>query len=189
VDLKRRKNYKLGKRDECQTPGYGIEPILPWLEELEIEYIWEPAEADGYLSSALRYYGFSVTSTGLPDQDFLEYKPDFEFDCIVTNPPFSIKHLFVERCMELGKPWFLLMALEAIGTHRIQKLMDYSIARQPDLGLIIPTKRINFKMPNKGWKGAGSQFPTAWYCYGSFIGIEIFDASHWTKEYRESFEI
>ena len=185
---KPKRNYKLSKIDECQSPRYAVEPILSLLKTLHIKFIWECAAGDGNLARALLDSGFEVTSTDIKTgMDFLDCDFDPHVDAIVTNPPFSLKHLFVEKCMELRKPWFLLMPVEAIATWRVQKVLDYTT---PGLiKMIIPTKRINFKMPNKAWSGNGAQFPTAWYCWDMFIdGIEIFDASHWTKEYRQKLE-
>ena len=34
-----------------------------------------------------------------------------QFDCIITNPPFSLKQEFLQRCYELGKPFALLLPL------------------------------------------------------------------------------
>lgn len=185
--MRPQRNYKPGKKDDCQTPGYGIEPIIPWLRNYNFEYIWEPAESEGYLTEALRDKGFRVLNTGLPDNDFFDYEPQIYYDCIVTNPPFSIKHLFLERCRELEKPWFLLMPIDAIGTQRVQKALNYIEPSIPEVGIIVSSSRINFKMPNKGWSGAGAQMNAVWYT-NVFVGIDIFDASHWTKKYRERFE-
>ncbi len=93
--------------------------------------------------------------------DFFTYEPDW-WDVIVTNPPFSLKIPWIERCYELGKPWALLLPVETIGTKHAQELFT---AHEPEIGIIYMNKRINFKMPNKGWDGAGAQFPTAWYTW------------------------
>lgn len=187
--MKPKRNYTLTAIDRCQSPGYAIEPIIPLLKALHVHSIWECASGDGYMAKALSDAGFDVKATSIEDGvDFLDYSYILDVDAIVTNPPFSIKHEFVKKCMELRKPWFLLMPVEAIATWRVQRYLDYY--KNPGLiKMIIPTKRINFRMPNKGWDGNGAQFPTAWYCWDGFIdGIEIFDASHWTKEYRAKFQ-
>ena len=193
--MKPKQNYKFGPMDDCQTPGYALEPILPWLELWGFYRIWEPACGDGLLVRELERHNFTVRGTDLKTGvDFLDYNHKPDVDCIVTNPPFSIKHLFIEKCVELGVPWFLLVPVEAIGTARVQDALTYmpedgSVNPTPDLGIIYTSKRINFKMPNKGWKGSGAQMPTAWYSSGVFLGNEVFDASHWNKEYRERFEV
>lgn len=45
--------------------------------------------------------------------DFL--KKDYEFDYLITNPPFSIKDEVIERCVEMGKPSVLVIPVDALG--------------------------------------------------------------------------
>ncbi|MFO8133200.1 MAG: hypothetical protein R6U10_04620, partial [Thermoplasmatota archaeon] len=53
--------------------------------------------------------------------DFLADKPNFNYDCIVTNPPFSRKDEFLEQCYAYGKPFALLMPLTALEGMRRHK--------------------------------------------------------------------
>lgn len=57
---------------------------------------WEPACGDGIMAEVLRGHGREVVATDLHDRgygtggiDFLTHEPDFEFDHVVTNPPFT----------------------------------------------------------------------------------------------------
>jgi hypothetical protein len=34
-------------------------------------------------------------------------------------------------------------------------------------------RRVNFKMPTKGWEGSAAQFPVAWFCRGLPIGEQM----------------
>lgn len=45
--------------------------------------------------------------------DFLE--KDYEFDYLITNPPFSIKDEVIDRCVEMGKPSVLVIPVDALG--------------------------------------------------------------------------
>ena len=81
------------------------------------------------------------------------------YDCIVTNPPYSLKEEFLKRCYELGKPFALLMPLTALESEKRQKLY-----RKYGIQLIIPNKRFNFETPSG--KGGGSWFATAWFTWG-----------------------
>jgi hypothetical protein len=152
--------------DACQTPAYAIDPLLAYLPEgLNI---WEPAAGEGYLEGALYDSGFSVTPSDiLTGQNFFEYEPE-KWDCIITNPPFSIKYKFLERCYQLGKPFALLMPVETLGTESAAVLFN-----EFGIEVIFIRPRINFKMPNKGWDGGGAQFPVAWFTFGLKIGKQI----------------
>jgi len=88
------------------------------------------------------------------------------FDAIITNPPYSCKDKFIEKCYETKKSFALLMPLTALeGKKRQQLYKKYGIQ------LIIPNKRINFETPSG--KGGGSWFLTAWYCSGFNLPKDI----------------
>jgi hypothetical protein len=149
--------------DACQTPAYAIDPLLPYL--VEGWNIWEPAAGEGYLEGALYDSGFSVIPSDiLTGQNFFEFEPD-SWDCLITNPPFSVKYKWLERCYQLGKPFALLMPVETLGTKSAAVLFE-----EFGTEIIFVRPRINFKMPNKGWDGGGAQFPVAWYTWKLNIG-------------------
>lgn len=125
--------------------------------------VWEPASGEDYLVKAMELHGFRVLGTDiLFGVDYFDSQPWIEFDCSVTNPPYSIKYDWIERSYEIGKPWALLMPVEAHGAYAAQKLFQ---AHEPDIQIIYVSPRIDFKMPEKGWNGKGAQFPTAWYTW------------------------
>jgi hypothetical protein len=148
--------------DACQSPPYAIDPLAPYLRSSW--KIWEPARGDGYLIDGLKYHGLTniIESEILNGQNFFSYEPK-SWDCQVTNPPYSIKYKWLKRSYELGKPFALLLPVETLGAATAQKMFrEYSIE------VILLNKRINFKMPNKGWDGGGAQFPVAWFTWGIF---------------------
>lgn len=149
--------------DRCQTPGYAVGPLL---ENLDPEWaVWECAAGEGMLADALRERCARVIESDVvTGQNFFEYEPP-AWDVIVTNPPFSLKFDWLERCYDLGKPFALLLPVETLGAAKAQRLFG-------ELGLevILLDKRVNFKMPNKGFEGGGAWFPVAWFTNGLRIG-------------------
>ena len=132
-----------GRSDEFYTPKEAIIPLLPYLKKDWI--VLENAWGKGHLAKHLESEGFKVVSDG-------------EFDCIVTNPPYSKKEEWLQKCYDSGKPFALLMPLTALeGKYRGSLYKKYGIE------LIIPNKRINFITPSG--KGSGSWFQVAWYCW------------------------
>lgn len=153
--------------DQCQTPAYALDPLFPYLRAFWC--IWEPAKGEGNLTAALSQRGFSwVASDILTGQDFFEWEPSYGWDCIVTNPPYSIKYRWLDRCYSFGKPFALLMPVEMLGAATAQRLF-----KQYGVEMILLDKRINFKMPNLGYSGHGAQFPVAWYTWGLNIGRQM----------------
>ena len=154
---------RIKSSDDFQTPPYALKPLLPYLKKDWI--IWECAESQGYLSGALKNHGFKVISTGI-EFDFLNGTPNFNFDAIVTNPPYSLKDQFIEKAFSYNKPLALLLPLTALeGRKRQQIYKKYGIQ------LIIPNKRINFITLSS--KGNGSWFATMWLVHGLDLPRDI----------------
>lgn len=149
--------------DRCQTPPYALDPLLPYLKQFED--IWEPASGSGNIVNVLELAGHAVTGSDiLHGRNFFDWQPD-RFDAIVTNPPYSCKFLWLERCYELGKPFALLVPVETIGAQAAQRQMERHGAE-----LLLLNRRVNFEMPNRGLEGAdgwksSAQFPVLWLCW------------------------
>ena len=138
---------------------------MPYLKRGQT--IWECACGKGNLVRELELHGYSVVGTDiLTGTSFLgNWEPD-KWDCIVTNPPYSLKQRFLERCYRLGKPFALLLPLTTLETPSRQALF-----REFGLEVIFFDKRINFETPSG--KGSGSWFATAWFTWGLGIGKEM----------------
>lgn len=155
---------KQGSPDDFQTPKEALYPLLPYLKKDWV--IWECAAGKGYLVKGLKELGFKVIGTDiLAGKNFLIYQPD-KFDCIITNPPYSIKEKFLERCYKLGKPFALLLPLTTFETKKRQNLF-----RNFGVEVIFFDKRINFETP----KGSVSHswFCVAWFTNWLNIGKEL----------------
>ena len=155
--------------DACQTPAYAIDPLMPYL--IPFQTIWEPAAGEGLLVDALSdctFTKFTVIASDLIEgKNFFEYEPD-EWDCLVTNPPYSVKFQWLKRCFELGKPFALLMPIDTLGAKTAQELFElYGIE------VMLLNQRVNFKMPVKGWEAGGAQFSTAWFTWGLGLGAQL----------------
>lgn len=144
--------------DRCQTPGYGVAPLLPYLRRDWV--VWEPAAGEGMIVDTLNAHGNEVIRSDVLDgQDFYQWRPAQPWDVLITNPPYSHKFSWLERCYDLGKPFALLVPVEMIGAQKAQRLM----ARH-GCELLLLDKRVNFKMPSKGWDSS-AQFPVMWLCW------------------------
>jgi len=159
--------------DDFQTPPEALIPLLPFLKKAW--KIWECAQGKGYLTRALRSYGYQVIGSDiLTGQDFLNWKPE-QFDCIITNPPYSAKHKFLIRCYALGKPFALLLPLTTLETRTRQKLF-----LRHGVEIILFDKRIEFNLPEgqvKKDKSSHSWFAVAWFTCGLKIGKQLNFAS------------
>lgn len=145
-----------GRTDFFQTPDYAIQPIIEFIPK---NYkIWEPACATGNIVNYFSRIGYSITGTDITNQINF-FSSDMDCDCIITNPPYSIKDKWIERCYTLGKPFMLLLPLTALeGKYR------QSIYRKNGVEIILMNKRINYETPSG--KGKGAWFASAWFTYG-----------------------
>ena len=99
--------------DEFYTPDYAVLPLLKYLPNNLV--IWECTDfGESEISRILRENGYKVISTHKKDFDFLTDTPEFDFDMIITNPPYSLKDQFIERCYQYNKPFALLLPITAL---------------------------------------------------------------------------
>lgn len=147
-------NYiKNEKNDELYTPNEAILPILKYLDKSKI--YWECTDfGNSNITKILKENDFKVINTSKEDIDFLKDQPSFNFDVIITNPPYSLKNKFIKKCYEYNKPFLLLLPLTALeGKERNELYKKYGIE------IIVLNKRINFMKNKKNvW------FNTSWFC-------------------------
>lgn len=147
---------KAGNCNDFQTPKEAIFPLLAYLKKDWV--IWECACGTGNLVDAFTELGFTIIGTDiLKGYDFLKWEPhQGKYDCIITNPPYSIKEKFLERCYKLGKPFALLLPLTTFETAKRQQLF-----KKYGVQVLFFDKRINFEVPSK--KESKAWFSTAWF--------------------------
>lgn len=152
------------QRDLFQTPDYATDLIVPYLRGV----IWECAAGQGYMQRRLSHHGLDVITTDIQDGfDFLSDVQTNPFDMTVTNPPFSLKRKFYQRCKELGKPFALLIPADFCGW--ILRAM-----RSDGAQWLMPTRRINYITPTgKSGKDSSSQFHSGWLCFGLNLPQQI----------------
>ena len=142
------------KNDELYTPMYAIEPLIKYISKDLI--IWECTDyGSSNITKLFRENGNIVITTHKKDLNFLTDKPDFDFDIIITNPPYSLKDEFLQKCYEYGKPFALLLPITALeGVERGKMFREHGIE------LLVLDKRCDF-LDNK----KSNWFNTSWFCY------------------------
>jgi len=137
--------------DECYTPSNAIKPLISELSRDKFYY-----DCTSGLSSNIVDYlnsnGYRCISSG--EKDFLIDELPDGIDIIITNPPYSKKDKFIERCYELKKPFALLLPVSSLqGQKRGQMFSENGIE------VLALNKRIDFT-------GKGSpHFGVAWFCW------------------------
>ena len=71
---------------------------------------------------------------------FFTYEPD-NWDIIISNPPYKNKRKFIERCLQLNKPFALLLPTTILNDALINDLYTKYNAK---LQLLVPYQRMEF---------------------------------------------
>jgi hypothetical protein len=167
---------KKPKFDHFDTPDYAVYPLLRYLDPAWM--VWEPTDTTGKsrIAAVLRKHGNMVISTGQGKADFLKDDPGFRFDCIITNPPYSIKDDFIFRAMALRTPFAFLLPLTALeGVRRSSMFRDMG----KKFGVLVLDRRVEFT-------GGSVWFNTSWFCYGILPQQLIFAELEKEKEADET---
>lgn len=127
------------KNDECYTPTYAVEPIIKYLNKDWV--IWCPFDNENsYFVKILKKKGFKVIFSHIEnDKDFFKYEPN-NWDCIISNPPYSLKGQVIKRCFKLNKPFALLVGV--VGLFESQYRFD--LFKNNDFEIMYFNKRVAF---------------------------------------------
>ena len=154
------------KNDELYTPEYAIKPLLKYLPKNKI--IWECTDfGSSNITKVLKESGFNVISTHKKDFDFLKDIPDFEFDIIITNPPYSLKDEFLRKCYKYKKPFCLLLPITSLEGIERGKMF-----RENGVELLVLDRRCNFIYNNAK---KSNWFNTSWFCWNILPRQLIFE--------------
>lgn len=140
-------------RNNFQTPLYALDLIIPYIPK-EAKTILEPSAGQMRLVDYLqRKHGYNVRAQDLYPmrsdcytKDFLEMNsndldtPIGKINCIVTNPPFSLKFDFIDKCMDFDLPFALLIPFDMC------KFLHDKFKQ--GLEAIVPNRRIDYLTPN-----------------------------------------
>lgn len=109
--------------DEWYTPAYVVRTMLKVFPPNAGDRILLPFDtAESNFTKIITAEYDKQAIWGI--QDFLTR--DYEFDYLISNPPYSIKDKIIERCIDLGKPSVLLLPVDTLGGY---KDINYSTVR------------------------------------------------------------
>ncbi len=140
------------KFDDIYTPSYAIKPLLKYIPKNIT--VWECTDyGKSEITRLLKEHGCKVISTD-KKENFFEYIPKEHFDMIITNPPYSLKNEFLQKCYEYGKPFCLLLPITALEGKARGEMF-----RKNDIQVMVLDSRVNFTNKNNNW------FNVSWFCW------------------------
>lgn len=154
-----------GRNDECFTPDYGVKPIIKYIPSGV--KVWCPFDTKESQFVQQIQQKTTVIHTHISEgYDFLTYNPDFEWDVIVSNPPFTNKRKFFERALSFNKPFALIMSNTWLNDSAPKQLF-----KDKDLQLLMFDKRMKFNSPD-GRQNNKITFSSSYYCW-NFLPKQI----------------
>jgi hypothetical protein len=166
-------------RDLFQTPNYAVDLLIPFIPKY-ISWVWEPACGEGkivkrlldktdldvYASDIRKSETFVHDIKNFLDNDNLPIIEGWDSEpVIITNPPFSLKQKFYEKCKDYGVPFVLLIPADYSG-------WIINAIRNDGAEKIIPTRRIDYITPSgkSGASGHTADFHSMWLTWGFGLG-------------------
>lgn len=135
--------YSQGNNDECYTPRYVEEALLPYLDRSKTYWLPFDTEKSEFVK-VLRDEGISFVRSHIEDgKDFFNYEPE-HWDMLLSNPPFTGKRQIFERALSFGKPFALLMSNTWLNDSAPKVLF-----MERDLQLLLFRNRIHFNNQKK----------------------------------------
>lgn len=189
--MKPKFNVNQPEKDKCYTPSYAVDALLEFMHEKRVALhrmtFYEPAVGQFHIQKVVEpwckrvlYSDIEPTSTDelrlpAPSADFLNPRDAtveryIELcDAIITNPPYTskLKQGFIERCVDSGKDFALLMPLETLASKKSQLAFE----KIGGVSILVFDSRVDFILPGMEHAGKSSaQFPVAWFISGFHIG-------------------
>ena len=180
--MKPKSNVNQPAKDLCYTPNYATKALCEFLNTEGYLYldapvtdyyeVFEPACGDHHMIPVLEHYFSDVFPSDVQQGlDFLEWETiqdDGKPQCIITNPPYTAKakYGFIDKCVELGKDFALLMPVETMAAKKAQQAFE----KVGGVSMLMFDTRVDFLLPEIGFDGNGAQFPVAWFISG--FGLE-----------------
>ena len=149
--------YSGGSNDECYTPDYGVKPILKYIPKDAV--VWCPFDtAESEFVKQIEQQNEVIYSHIATGRNFFDYEP-YEWDVIVSNPPFTNKRKYFERALSFNKPFALIMSNTWLNDSAPAKLF-----KDRDLQLLMFDKRMKFISPD-GRDNNKITFSSSYYCW------------------------
>lgn len=150
--------FSKGCNDECLTLDYGVKPIIKYVPKNAI--VWCPFDKeDSEFVKQLTLNGNKVIATHIDNgEDFYTYEPKEDWDCIISNPPFTNKRKIFERALSFDKPFALIMS-----NTWLNDAAPKQIFKDKDLQLLMFDKRMKFL--NNDVIDNKITFSSSYYCY------------------------
>lgn len=158
--------------DEFYTPGYAVRPLFRYIPIQTV--IWCPFDTeDSHFVQMFRARGNKVIATHLKDgKDFFTYTPTEHYDCIVSNPPYSLKNEVFERLFALKSKFAMLVGVVGL----FESQCRFNMFRDNEFEIMYLNKRIAFfKNFDEQTPSINPPFSSVYIAHGVFPNRIVFE--------------
>ena len=129
------------RNDEFYTPKYAVVPIVKYLKLKKFTKIWCPFDTEeSWFVKVLTSEGFDVVFSHVSlGQNFFDVSIP-ECDCIVSNPPYSLKGDVLAYLFSVGKPFAMLVGV--VGLFESEK--RFSMFESNDFEILYLNRRVSY---------------------------------------------
>jgi len=126
-------------KDEFYTPRYAIRPILEHVKPNSI--IWCPFDTEESLfKEVLEKEGHTVIISHIEDGgNFFDITPP-KVDCIISNPPYSIKKEVFKRLFEIKTPFAMLVGVVGL----FESQARFEMFRDNEIEVMYMNRRVSY---------------------------------------------
>lgn len=125
--------------DEFYTPKYAVSPIIEYIEKDKI--VWCPFDTnESNFVKMFQEIGIKVVYSHLDNgTDFFNCDVP-NCDCIVSNPPYSLKTEVFERLFNINKPFAMLVGVVGL----FESKRRFNLFKNNDFEIMYFNKRISY---------------------------------------------
>ena len=127
--------------DEFYTPKYAVKPIIKYLKSKRFNTIWCPFDTnESWFVKLLKEEGFNVINSHIKtNQNFFEMTIP-KCDCIVSNPPYSIKGEVLSYLFKIKLPFAMLVGVVGLFESEIR----FSMFESNEFEVLYFNKRVSY---------------------------------------------
>lgn len=149
---------KKKKCDDYDTPLYIWEMLLDYLDLGKDTIIYDPFYNDGIAKTYLGKLGYNNVIH--EKEDFFQNYEKYNYDIIISNPPYSIKQNILKVLYQIDKPFVLIVPTAIISKLYLKNIFKDDIDK---VQYIIPNRRLQFEV--NGYNQRRTPFDTIFFCY------------------------
>jgi hypothetical protein len=168
-----------GQANECYTRMCEAEKLINFINDYDFKnkIIWCPFDTEkSNIVITLKNNGYKIKYSHIDTgQDFLVYNPEFEFDIMISNPPFSKRTKFFNKINSFEKPYIMLQPIMYFNNNSMIREL---IKNSDRYRFLMPENRMGFIVKfGKEYieKDKTTSFYSFWLCRDLFLDKPVFN--------------